>query len=140
VSSRQLSDNKPHAPDERPHISDARLTDLYIGIGAACFLIGVSGLGKLGYGIFNTLMVFTFVARFYRPRWRLVVLGFAAVYLGLSVYVTYMRDRGGIRDTGWGEQSYGSRLDQLKATLGQAEFFDLVFAGGGFSAGWGIIC
>ncbi|MCI0390837.1 MAG: hypothetical protein MOB07_18985 [Acidobacteria bacterium] len=178
VSSRQISDNKPHVPGERPHISDARLTDLYIGIGAAFFLLSVSGLGKLptatslitgasnlavvglmlkswrawrsgnsflfwvsvslayplltiitqgfiGYGIFNTLMVFTFVAGFYRPRWRLVVLGFAAVYLGLSVYVTYMRDRGVIRDTVWGEQSYESRLDQLKATLGQAEFFDI---------------
>ncbi|MCI0391793.1 MAG: O-antigen polysaccharide polymerase Wzy family protein [Acidobacteria bacterium] len=165
---------------ERSQASGAWLTNLYIGIGAICFLIGILGQGKLptvtsliagasnlavvglmlkswrawqsgnrksfwlwvmvssayplltvitqgfiGYGIFNTMMVFTFVARFYRPRWRLAVLGLAAGYLGLSLYVTYMRDRSEIRDTVWGGQSYGSRVDQLKATFSRAEFFDL---------------
>src|SRR5262249_51795207 len=46
-SLRQLADDKPQAPDKRPQISDARLTDLYIGIGAACFLLGISELGNL---------------------------------------------------------------------------------------------
>jgi hypothetical protein len=81
--------------------------------------------GFIGYGIFNSLMVFTFVARFYRPRWRLVVLGTAAIYLGLSLYVTYMRDRNAIRETVWGGQSYESRIDQLKTTFNEAELFDI---------------
>ena len=70
-------------------------------------------------------MVCCFVAGFYRPRWRLLVLGLAAGYLGLSLFVTYMRDRIKIRDTVWGGQSYGSRIDQLKSTFSQAEFFSI---------------
>ena len=169
-----------HFSYKKPYVSNTRLTNLYIGIGAVCFLLSASGLvkfptvtslvtgasnlavvglmlkswqawqtgskksfwfwlsvssaypmltvitqGFIGYGIFNTIMVFTFMARFYRPRWRLIVLGLAAVYLGLSLYVTYMRDRAAIRDTVWGDQTYGSRIDQLKATLSRAEFFSI---------------
>jgi len=162
------------------HISDTKLTNIYIGIGLTCYLLSVSGLsalptvtalvtgatnlavvglmlkswrawqrrdkksfrlwvalasayplltiitqGFIGFGIFSTILVFTFVAGFYRPRWKLVVMGLAAGYLGLSMYVTYMRDRGDIRNSVWGGESYGSRMDQLKATFSQAEFFNI---------------
>jgi hypothetical protein len=165
--------------DKRPKVSDTKLTNLYIGIGAACYIVSMSVLsnlptitslisggwnlvvvglmlkcwrawyrgnqkafllwlavssgfplltiitqGFLGYGTFAALMVFAFVARFYRPRWRLVVLGLAVGYFGLSLYVTYMRDRGDIRETVWGGQSYGTRIDQLKSTFSQGELFD----------------
>ena len=53
----------------------------------------VFGQGFLGYGFAGMLTVFAFVASFYRPRWRILVLGVLLGYLGLSVYVTYMRDR-----------------------------------------------
>lgn len=92
--------------------------------------------GFLGYGIFSMILFCCFVARFYRPRWRLLVLGLAAVYLGLSLFVTYMRDRDKIRDALWGNltlsvewkalfQSYGSRIDQLMSTFSQPEFFSI---------------
>ena len=71
------------------------------------------------------ILVCCFVAGFYRPRWRLLVLGLAAGYLGFSVYVNWMRDRSEIRDTVWGGESYGSRIDQLKSTFSQAEFFSI---------------
>jgi len=175
--------NQSHLAGETPHVahvSDTKLTNLYIGIGATCYLLSMTALaglptvtalitgasnlavvglmlkswrawqcgarkyfrlwlalgsayplltiitqGFIGFGIFNTILVFTFVAGFYRPRWKLVVLGLAAGYLGLSIYVTYMRDRGDIRNTVWGGQSYGSRMDQLKATFSQFELFNI---------------
>ena len=52
-------------------------------------------------------------------------MGLAAGYLGLSLFVTYMRDRDKIRDVVWGGQSYESRIDQLKSTFSQAEFFSI---------------
>lgn len=98
---------------------------LWLTLGAAYPLLTIITQGFIGFGIFNTILVFTFVAAFYRPRWKLVVLGLAAGYLGLSIFVTYMRDRGAIRDTVWGEQAYGSRLDQLQATFSQVELFSI---------------
>jgi hypothetical protein len=79
----------------------------------------------MGFGIFNTILVFTFVAGFYRPKWKLVVMGLAAAYLGLSIYVTYMRDRSDIRDSVWGGESYGSRFDQMKQTFSDVELFSV---------------
>ena len=98
---------------------------LWVLVSLAYPLLTVITQGFLGFGIFSTILVFCFVAGFYRPRWRLLVLGLAAGYLGLSVYVTYMRDRGEIRDSVWGGESYGSRIDQLKSTFSQAEFFSI---------------
>src|SRR5215813_5598838 len=183
ASIRQAVKNQSHLAGETPHVahvSDTKLTNLYIGIGATCYLLSMTALaglptvtalitgasnlavvglmlkswrawqrgdrkyfrlwlalgsayplltiitqGFIGFGIFNTILVFTFVAGFYRPRWKLVVLGLAAGYLGLSIFVTYMRDRGDIRNTVWGGQSYGSRMDQLKATFSQFELFNI---------------
>ena len=171
---------KSHFAAHRPHVSDTEVAGLYIGVGAACILLSLTGLSKLptvtslivgasnlavvglmlkswhawrsgnrrsfwlwllvslaypvltvitqgflGYGIYSMIMVCCFVAGFYRPRWRLLVLGLAAGYLGLSLFVTYMRDRIKIRETVWGGQSYGSRIDQLKSTFSQAEFFSI---------------
>jgi hypothetical protein len=163
---------------QRTSISNSKIASLYIGVGAICIFLGVTGLGNLptissiiagggnftvvglmlkawdawrngnrryfalwislsalfpvftivtqgfiGFGIFNAILVFAFVARFYRPRWKLIVIGLALGYLGLSVFVTYMRDRTTIRSSVWGGESYESRLSQLQSTFSQAEFF-----------------
>jgi hypothetical protein len=98
---------------------------LWMALAAAYPLLTIITQGFLGFGIFNSILVFTFVAGFYRPKWKLIILGLAGAYLGLSVFVTYMRDRGDIRNTVWGGESYGSRIDQLKETFSQAEFFNI---------------
>ena len=56
-------------------------------------LVTVVGQGFLGYGFAAMLTVFSFVASFFRPRWKVVVLATVLGFLGLSVYVNYMRDR-----------------------------------------------
>jgi hypothetical protein len=104
---------------------DKKSFRLWVTLASAYPLLTIITQGFIGFGIFNTILVFTFVAGFYRPRWKLVIMGLAIGYLGLSMYVTYMRDRNDIRSSVWGGESYSSRLDQLKATFGEAEFFNI---------------
>ena len=85
----------------------------------------VLGQGFLGYGFAGMLTVLSFVASFYRPRWRILVLGVLLGYVGLSVYVTYMRDRSDIRAVVWGGASVGNRVTQAEDTFGNFEWFDI---------------
>jgi hypothetical protein len=104
---------------------DRKSFRLWIALASVYPLLTIITQGFIGFGIFNTILVVTFVAGFYRPKWKLIAIGLASVYLGLSIYVTYMRDRGDIRNTVWGGESYGSRVDQLKETFSNPEFFSL---------------
>ena len=79
--------------------------------------------GFLGYGYAAALVVLGFVASFYRPKWRMVVLGALLTYGGLSVYVTYMRDRDDIRETVWGGASLDDRLARIRSSFEQEEWF-----------------
>jgi len=81
--------------------------------------------GFLGYGFVAMLSVLAFVASFYRPRWQVVAAGMVLLYLGMSVYVTYMRDRTDIRDVVWAGASMDERVAQLQETVATAEWFDL---------------
>jgi hypothetical protein len=87
-------------------------------------VVTVIGQGFLGYGFAAMLTVFAFVASFFRPRWRVVVLATLLGFVGLSVYVNYMRDRKDIRAAVWGGAAVVDRLDQLKATYATAQWFD----------------
>jgi hypothetical protein len=81
--------------------------------------------GFLGYGLAAALVVFAFVAAFHRPRWQVVAFGVAAAYLGLSMYVTYMRDRADIRQVVWGGEPASARIERLAETFSSPELFDL---------------
>jgi hypothetical protein len=80
--------------------------------------------GFLGYGAAATLAVASFVAVRYRPRGRVLVVALVVTYLALSVYVTYMRDRGNIRDAVWGGASFFERFDQLFQSVSTFEWFN----------------
>jgi hypothetical protein len=64
------------------------------------------------------------VAAFYGPRVKVIVLGAAVAYLGLSIYVTYMRDRADIREVVWSGSSLSDRMSRVMATLSDTEWFD----------------
>jgi hypothetical protein len=83
------------------------------------------GQGFLGFGFAAMLVVAAFVASFYRPRWHVVAAGVLVAYMGLSIYVTYMRDRRDIREVVWGGESLGSRVGRLAETFTEMEWFDL---------------
>jgi hypothetical protein len=106
--------------------SEKRWSRLWLWLAATTLLplVTVLGQGFLGYGFAAMLTVFAFVASFYRPRWHVVAAGLVLAYLGLSVYVTYMRDRGDIRAVVWTGAGVGERVEQLTDTFRNTEWFD----------------
>lgn len=87
-------------------------------------LLTVVTQGFLGFGAVIVLTLLAFVGSFFRPRWKIVILGLLLSYIGLSVYVTYMRDRENIREAVWGGSSLQARLDELQNSFKTMEWFD----------------
>jgi len=87
-------------------------------------LITVAAQGFLGYGYAAMLIVLSFMASFNRPTWKEGAAALALGFLGLSVYVTYMRDRAEIREVVWSESSYEDRMERLSDTLSNFEWFN----------------
>jgi len=87
------------------------------------FLTIIRG-GFLGFGVAALLpiLVITF-AWTRRFSLKTAVVGLFAVYLGLSFYINYMRDRTEIRRTVWGGQGLSARFDRLATTFANWEWF-----------------
>jgi hypothetical protein len=97
----------------------------WLAASAAFPFVTLAGQGVLGFGFAAMVIVAAFVASFYRPRWQVVAVGVLVAYAGLSVYVTYMRDRRDIRAVVWGGETMGTRLDRLVETFADTEWFDV---------------
>jgi len=54
-----------------------------------------------------------------------VAVSLLAAYIGMSLYVTYMRDRDDIRMVVWGGESASARLSRLRDTFTNLELFDI---------------
>ena len=80
--------------------------------------------GFIGYGMVAVFVVLTFIASFFRPRWKFLAVGLLLGYLGLSLYVSYMRDRGEIREVVWGGEPLPDRVERVYETLSTLEWFD----------------
>ena len=87
-------------------------------------LVTIVTQGFMGYGTAAATAILTFIGNFYRPRWRGLIAGLILGYLGLSMYVTYMRDREAIREVVWNGQPLSARLDRVRLTLSTFEWFD----------------
>lgn len=98
---------------------------LWLAASALFPVMTVLTQGYLGYGFVAMVMIFGFFASFSRPRWRVLALGAVLLYGGLSVYVTYMRDRQEIRETVWYGGTTSDRVQKLQDTLYLFEWFDL---------------
>jgi len=81
--------------------------------------------GFIGYGAVAALTVLIFISGFLRRRALVFVTALLVGYVGLSVFVTYMRDRHDIRDTVWGGKPMAVRLGQLQTTVSDFEWFDI---------------
>jgi hypothetical protein len=88
-------------------------------------LLTILTQGFLGYGTTAAIAVLCLVASFYRPRWRVLAAAAVLMYVGLSLYVTYMRDRNGIRDVVWGGAPVSERVSTLYQTISSIEWFNL---------------
>jgi hypothetical protein len=88
-------------------------------------IMTVLGQGFLGFGFAASLCVVVFAVSWSRLRWLQVCAGFLVGYLGLSVYVTYMRDRTEIRDVVWSAGTLERRVERLLHTASRPEWFNL---------------
>ena len=80
--------------------------------------------GFLGYGVGYLIVVLSFYLLLSRHRLALLLLMLPLAYVGLSFYVSYMRDRDEIRGVVWGGEGYGSRVDRIWQTCRTVEWFD----------------
>jgi hypothetical protein len=97
----------------------------WLGLTLLMPLVTIVTRGFIGYGAVATLIVLVFVSGFVKARPMVFAAGLLLGYIGLSVYVTYMRDRGDIRDTVWGGQPMQVRLAQLEQSARNFEWFDI---------------
>jgi hypothetical protein len=80
--------------------------------------------GYLGYGTIPALSVVVFALGLVRLRARYLLAGLLAGFLGLSLYVTYMRDRDNIRAVVWRGGAYRERLESVSGLVTDFEWFD----------------
>jgi hypothetical protein len=80
--------------------------------------------GFLGFGVHYAIIVLCFFVSVYRRPVRVAMLLIPLAYLGLSVFVTYMRDRAELRAAVWGGSKLETRMDQAKKMVQQFEWFD----------------
>jgi hypothetical protein len=96
----------------------------WIGITLLLPLVTIVTRGFIGYGAVAALTVLILISQFTKARPVVVAAGVLLIYVGLSVFVTYMRDRGDIRGAVWGGQPLQARLAQLQKTASDFEWFD----------------
>ncbi len=73
--------------------------------------------GFLGYGIAMLVSVACFYISIRKPRLVYIPIAIIVVYVGLSGFVTYMRDRTDLRTTIWGGAPIEVRLDRVSDTF-----------------------
>jgi hypothetical protein len=96
----------------------------WIAASTAFPVLTVLTQGFLGFGFAAMLTLFAFVASYYVPRWRVLAASVLLAYCGLSVYVTYMRDRTEIRAVVWTGGTLRDSAEQTAGTFADFEWFD----------------
>jgi hypothetical protein len=103
---------------------DFRALACWLGLTLGLPFATVVSLGYLGYGTVAALTVLIFLSGFVKNRAAVVAIAVLVGYVGLSAYVTYMRDRSHIRQTVWGGESLRVRIDEVGNTFKDFEWFD----------------
>jgi hypothetical protein len=109
------------------HISgDHALLRRWLMVACAFPIITLLASAFLGYGIFALLVVASFAIALFRPRLWTVIPFTVAVLIGISVFVTYARDRGDYRAAVSQEgATIKQRLERIVNTFANFEFIDL---------------
>ena len=97
---------------------------LFLSVTPAFPLLTIFVQGFLGFGVGYAIIVLCFFVSIYRPRVRTTLFIIPLAYLGLSFYVTYMRDRSALRAAVWGGSKIETRVDQLISVVQHFEWFD----------------
>ena len=81
--------------------------------------------GFIGYGSFALLTFVVFLTCVIRPaRWKILLVGALTVFVALSVFISYARDRDDLRHLIWGGYGLPDRVERLYATTVDGEWFD----------------
>lgn len=80
--------------------------------------------GFIGFGTAALLTGLAFLASFFRPRLLIFVVGILFVFVALSAFITYFRDRTEIRRVVWGNETLEERIEQFGQTFGDFEWID----------------
>lgn len=80
--------------------------------------------GFLSYGSAAALVVSAFIASQSRRQWVAALVGLALLYVGFSMFQTYMRDRDLLRNAVWGNQPADARVQQIGQTFGNIAWLD----------------
>ena len=88
-------------------------------------LFSLTFQGFLGFGASVAAIVLLAIASFYRPQWHVWAIGLPAIYLALSLFVTYMRERTAIREEVWGGSRLEKRIESVKKIYQDFEWLDL---------------
>src|SRR5688500_3911545 len=86
--------------------------------------VTVVTIGFIGYGATAALVVFAFVFSFFRPRSQVVAGVSVAVFFGLSLFITYFRDRDALRELILEDEGYSARIDMFVQTIKNFELVD----------------
>lgn len=97
---------------------------LWFSVGLAMPVVTIAKQGFLFYGATAVLILFCFILGFLGWQRSVVVPTLVIAYLGLSVFLTYFRDRPQIRQTVWGGQTLAIRVTQLKTTASSFDWFN----------------
>jgi len=86
-------------------------------------LITIVKDGYIGTGLSMLIIVLIFSANFLRINIKNSLLFILILYVGLSLYLSYMRDRIEIRYSVWGGSAITNRIETLYTTLKDVEWF-----------------
>ena len=80
--------------------------------------------GFIGYGMTSWIIIILFIQRYVKKNFLVGAVGLFAIYLGVSLWVTYARDRDQVRSVVWSGSGWSARIAQVASTLFSFEFFD----------------
>jgi len=79
----------------------------------------------LGYGVHKLIVVFAFISSFRRLGFKSLVLLLVVIYLGMSLFVAYMKNREELREIVWQQSAgYSQRIDLIEKMFFDFEMFD----------------
>lgn len=105
---------------------DKALLRRWLMVASAFPIVTLLASAFLGYGVYALLVVASFTLALFRPRVWSVFPFSIAVFLGISIFITYSRDRVDYRVAAWQEgASFEQRVERVINTFTNFEFVDL---------------
>jgi len=80
--------------------------------------------GFLGYGVTELILVLSFFVMLYKHRLRLLLALLPLMFVALSFFVSYMRNRSDIRAAVWEGRDYSARIEPVLRTCRSVEWFN----------------